>query len=751
MARATSTLVMAKSSADRKAAVVAARSEIGDIPPVRHPRVRARCERDLELFGWLYCRIRPDAAGGVLQHRASPLIRARLVRTLQEVIFNGGQFAVMYTRGGGKTTWMTIALVWALLYGHRHFPVVIAANGALAKSILKTVYKIIEGNPAIAADFPAVAIPIRKLNGVPQRAMSQTYHGEPTAIETASTHFRLPTLRGAGGEMLDRGNGALMASVGIGGSVRGLLDMGRRPDLILFDDPQTKKDAASPSRVDWIESFIHQDALGLAGHTGSIAAVLTITPQRFGDVAMKITNHADHPEWSCSVQPFIEKWSDGAAAAIPEFIEAYREDVARDDFARTRSRQWYVDNRARFEGTTTIDPMAYDAATEIDAVHHALALMARVGEAAWNAEYMMRVDAEGNGGAISVDEVQGAVNGAPEFVAPPGCDAATAFCDVNIGAGEGLSYCIVAFGAGRVAAVVHYGRYPRHGALCPSGCSDVQRRRAVAGGMRAVVELVKGAKIRSAATGRAVPIRALGFDRGYLPDTICRALYVMRRSLALPFQLCACRGFGWRSFGGRKEDLVRGGDHVFATRSEFGEYLAIHAPYWREIAQGGFHETPLTPGSTSVWGADPARHWDFAQEVAAERLVRKYIHPCGKLAWEWSVGGANHWCDALTGCFALASWFRLYDALPRVVDAPAVRPPSMDLFDPRQNPAVCDANGWAPFDAAYNADSSAADAPAAEERENVHAAADAGKAARLAALQRQLLALRVRGAARRRR
>lgn len=728
---------MARSSADRKAAVVAARSEIGEIPAVRHARVRARCGQDLELFGWLYCRIRSDAGGGVLQHRASPLIRERLVRTLQEVIINGGQFAVMYTRGGGKTTWMAIALVWALLYGHRHFPVVIAANGALAKSLLKTAYKIIEGNPMILADFPAVAIPLRKLNGVPQRAASQTYHGAPTAIETASTHFRLPTLRRPDGTMLDAGNGALMASVGIGGSVRGLLDMGRRPDLVLFDDPQTKKDAASPSRVDWIESYIHQDALGLAGHTGSIAAVITITPQRFGDVAMRISNHAEHPEWSCSVQPFVEQWGAGAAEAIPEFIEAYREDVARDDFTRQRSRAWYVANRARFAGTVTIDDAAFDSVLEVDAVHHALCLMARVGEAAWNAEYMMRVDSDANGAAVSVDEVQNAINGAPEFAVPPGMDAATAFCDINVGAGEGLSYCVVAFGAGRVAAVVHYGRYPRHCALCPPGCSDVQRRRAVAAGMRAIVEIVKGIRLRHAETGRAVPIRALGFDRGYLPDTVCRALFVMRRSLALPFQLCACRGFGWRQFGGRKDDIVRGGDHVFATRSDFGEYLAIHAPYWREIAQSGFHETPLTPGSTSVYGSDAARHWDFAQEVAAERLVRKYVHPSGKLAWDWSVGGPNHWCDALTGCFALASWFRLYDALPRVVDAPAARPPSMDLFDPRRNDAVCDANGWAPFDAEFNGGATTL-APRKSDNPAPAAPIDAGKSARLAALQTRL-------------
>lgn len=125
--------------------------------------------------------------------------------------------------------------------------------------------------------------------------------------------------------------------------------------------------------------------------------------------------------------------------------------------------------------------------------------------------------------------------------------------------------------------------------------------------------------------------------------------------------------------------------------------MAVHAPYWREIAQAGFLETALMPGSVSLFGTESARHYEFANEVAAERLLRKFVDPSGKVGWDWAESGKNHYCDCLTGCFALASWNRLYDALPRAVDAAARKAPaSLDLFDPMKNPAIL-----APYDDGY--------------------------------------------------
>ena len=87
---------------------------------------------------------------------------------------------------------------------------------------------------------------------------------------------------------------------------------------------------------------------------------------------------------------------------------------------------------------------------------------------------------------------------------------------------------------------------------------------------------------------------------------------------------------------------------------------------------------PLAPGSLSIFGTDPMMHRRFAQEVCAEQLVRKYqIYSGGAsksttVAWDWTTTGPEHFCDALTGAFVLASWFRLYDALSSTVDAAAL-------------------------------------------------------------------------------
>ena len=160
-----------KSSADRVAAWTARRNEVGEIPPVKHPRLKERCKYDLELFGWMYCR-------PLLRHRASPDIKAGLIHDAQECILNGGQTAELYARGGGKTTWIDeIAAIWALLYGHRRFVVTIGASLKAAKKNLKTIRRLLARSPEILADFPAIAIPIRHLGGVAQRAASQTYHG----------------------------------------------------------------------------------------------------------------------------------------------------------------------------------------------------------------------------------------------------------------------------------------------------------------------------------------------------------------------------------------------------------------------------------------------------------------------------------------------------------------------------------------------------------------------------------------------
>lgn len=710
-----------KSVAERVAEHVARHNDVGEFDPrPRHPRLKESCRFDLERFMWYYCR-------RVLNHRPSQYIRDGLIHDVQETILHGGQSVKLYGRGTGKTTIIVYcAITWAILYGHRHYPVIISATAKHARKNLKVIKKLLSRTRAILQDFPAVAVPIQALGDVSQRTASQTYHGRATDVEWSSDQIMLPMCRDDAGNPLDEGCGAIVGSVGIGGAIRGTNESGRRPDFLVLDDPQTRKIAHSPALVKAVIEYIHQDALMLAGHERKISAFVTITPQCYGDVATELSSRAKHPEWDVTMEPFVKRTCPGWNQLVIEFVELYAEDAAAHDARFTRSTEWYRANREKFADVIVLDPLQFDETTEIDAVHHVLNLRAMMGAEAFDAEIMMRVSDQASELEITPDLVASRLNGFPEYVLPPGTDHVIVFCDVNITRNRGLSYVAAAFGPHRVAAAIHYGRFPERGALVPPNSSDLVRNRLVASGIRIVVERIKSIRFRDT-KNRTVPVTAMGFDRGYLPAVVHRTLFVLRKTTPVPFPLVAVRGFPWDKFGVREKDTLRRGDHVFATRSQYGQYLAEMAPYWREIMQSGLLETPLQPGSFSLFGSDPTRHFEFATEICNEKLVRKYPVVRGRqqlTAWDWQTLGENHFCDSSTGCFALASWYHCYDDLSKVIDGVVVTKagnvwPSVyamvadrqgnqpngeeiaphrlhqdDLFDPRINPAVAQAAGY---------------------------------------------------------
>ena len=702
-----------KSVSERVRDHVARANDIGEINPTpRHRRLKESCRFDLERFMWYYCR-------RVLKHRASPLIRDGLIHDVQETILHGGKAVKLYGRGTGKTTIIVYcAITWAVLYGHRRYPVIISATGKLAKKNLKAIKKLLSRTKAIYQDFPEIAVPIQELGDVSQRSSSQTYRGQKTDIEWASDQIVLPMVRDERGVPLGPGCGAIVGSVGIGGAVRGANESGQRPDFLVLDDPQDRKIAHSPKMVEWVINYIHQDALMLAGHDRTISAFVTITPQCYGDVATELCSRTKHPEWDVSIEPFVKRKCPHWNELVIEFVEQYVEDTANHDAAFSRSTQWYRENREKFAEVVVLDAEQYDHTTEVDAVHHILNLRALLGEASFGAEIMMKVSDADSEIDINADTVSEALNGAPRNVLPVGTDRAIAFCDVNITKNRGLSWCVVAFGPERVGAVVNYGRFPEHGPLVPPKSSDTVRDRLVAIGIRRVVEKIAALPLKDS-KNRRVTVKALGFDRGYLPKVIHRTLYVLRKTKPIPFNLVAMRGFPWNKFGTKEKDTLRRGDHIFATRSKYGQYLAMMAPYWREIMQSGFLETPLMPGSLSLFGSDPTAHFEFATEICNEKLIRRYTAELkGKsvMAWDWETLGDNHFCDCMSNAFALASWFRCYDDLSKIIDGvitspsghvfkrvaaigekPVERPhvPRQDdLFDPMRNNAIVEAAGY---------------------------------------------------------
>lgn len=702
-----------KSSSERVAAFVARANELGDfnLTP-RHPRLKEYCRYDLEAFGWYYCR-------QLLKHRASAYIKSGLLREAQNVILNGGKSVVEFGRGAGKTTWLChIAMVWAILYGHRRYPVIISATGGLGKKNLKTIKYILLNSKAILHDFPAVAVPLRKIGGVSQRASSVTYHGEAVNAEWSANKIVLPMLRDANGRPLDAGCGAIVASVGIGGAVRGSNEVGQRPDFIAIDDPQTRKIAHSPKMVEDVINYIHNDVLMLAGHDRVLSAFVTITPQCFGDVATELTSQSKHPEWSVTVEPFVKRKCPSWDDLVRVFAEAYIEDAANKDTRFSRSRAWYEENREAFAEVVVIDPLQFDPSVEVDAVHHVLNLRASLGEDAFNAEVMMQVASAESELALSADLVASRLNGVPRGTLPIGTSAAFAFCDINLQKGKNLSWCVTAFGKGHVSAVVAYGKYPETGTLIRKNMSDDAKAEAVSLAMLAVARKIDSLNLHDA-EGRRVSVEALGFDCGYQAAAVHRTVFRLNSMHPYPFRVIAVKGFGQKARDMKKNVVVKG-DFLFELETRFKirsgknevvsyRYLGSIPAYWKEKAQSGFLETPLMHGSTSLYGSDAVKHFTFSSEICGETLVRKYNAERGgkfETTWDWVTTGDNHYLDALTGTFVLASRYGYYEKTTRLLERrfKMVKPIADDsrepeeiaphefhqdeLFDPSRNAAI---------------------------------------------------------------
>lgn len=687
---------MAKQASDKTAAARKARQREREnsfeipLEPL-DPKRREDCKYDLVLFGITYC-------SHLLKHRPSEYIIKSLIRPIQNVILYGGQQMLEQPRGIGKTTWLKIALIWAVVYGHKRFVVVLAATGGLSGKIISQVKGAFEKSVELGEDFPALCMPIRALANNWRRAATQKYEGRPTLLSFSASEFVLPTIYRTGtDEKVEVAAGAKFCAYGLDGAFKGLGEDADRPDLILIDDPQKRKTARSPKETDRIEETIVSDAIPSFGQTGIVAAVMAVTPICVNDVAWRFASRKRHPEWGLSKQAYLIEKSERFDELFPAFRLAYSEDVDIADAAASRgetvtaetkwalSDQFYKDHLADFAGTEVVDPLNF-APGEVDAIHHLLKLMAKFHNLDdFEAEYQMEVSLETDGEPVMVEEVERKVNGYPRCTLPPGTYDAVAFCDVNTARGAGLRWGVLAVGPGRVTAVVAYGTYPADGsALVPANTPKDVASQLVQAGCRAVVQTILKLPLHMAETNERVVPRALCFDAGYMPTDVHRAVASFCNVPLYGMEVMCSLGRSWSQFKkfrkekGTEEKVAMEKNHPYAgvtVKTANGriftrKYLGMHSDYWREIAQTSFRQEPLAQGSCSLYGDRPSVHHDFALEVTYEQLVRVYRDDKTlREAWEWynESPGNNHWGDVLYGCFAVAGWKDLYRPTSRLL------------------------------------------------------------------------------------
>ncbi|MDD5699493.1 MAG: hypothetical protein PHH77_12840 [Victivallaceae bacterium] len=179
---------------------------IGPLPEIIDPERKEMCERNFRLFCECYF---PETYS--LPWSPDHL---KAIARIEQAVLLGGLYALAMSRGSGKSTITESACLWAMLYGHREFVVLISATETAALEMLASIKTEFVRNELLAEDFPEAVFPILCLGGIANRCAGQLYCGKRTMISWTANEIVLPTVEGS------KAAGAIIRVAGITGSIR---------------------------------------------------------------------------------------------------------------------------------------------------------------------------------------------------------------------------------------------------------------------------------------------------------------------------------------------------------------------------------------------------------------------------------------------------------------------------------------------------------------------------------------------------
>jgi len=636
---------------ERARRVSAAGRDIGPPPPVVDAARRESCRLDFRLFCETYASESFPLAWST-DHLTA-------ISKIEGAVLRGELFVFAMPRGSGKSTLCEWASIWALVYGHRQFVVVIGSDQSIAEQMLDSIKAHLEQNDLLAEDFPEATYPIRALEGINARARGQTIDGRPTKIEWTADQITLASAPGAAC------GGAAVRVAGITGRIRGLKHTrpdGKtiRPDLVLIDDPQTDESAASPSQCATREKILSGAILGLAGPGRKIAGLCTVTVIRTDDLADRLLDRTRHPAWQGERTKLVYDWPE-ADELWGQYAELRREGQ-RSGAGTGAADAFYAERQAEMDRGSRVAWPARKAEDELSAIQHAWNLRIDRGESAFAAEFQNAPLADD----IATDKLDRrslALRSTPvkRGVVPGGHTKVTAFVDVQ----DRLLYWLVASWSESFGGhVVAYGTYPDQGA------SHFEAQTA----KRTLAQAAKGAGFEAALRAGLDELSKMLLSREWpredgVPMRIAQVLVdsnwgqstqvVRNFCRASPFaaSILPSRGKGVGAsgtpLGPRRNRGDRSGLNWVVGKTADG--VQIEASYdtnfWKTFASARLR---LGIGDPEAILLHEGAHDMLLDHLTSEYPVR--VEARGRSVDEWKqTPRENHWWDCLVGAAVAAS------------------------------------------------------------------------------------------------
>lgn len=633
--------------------------ELGEIPAVDDPRRRARAAKSLQYFLATYFpeRFKLDWSADHL----------KAIARIEQAILSGGRFALAMPRGSGKTTICECAVLWAILFGHQDFAVLIGASAYHATNMLDSIKSELVDNPLLAEDFPEVCHPIQAIGGNPLRCNGQLYQGKPTKIQWKRTCVVFPTIPGS------PSCEAVLRVSGIMGSIRGLKyarSDGRisRPTLVLVDDPQTDVSAGGQQQCQRRIDLLNGAVLKLAGPGKTVAAVCPCTVIRKGDAAHTLLDREKSPAWKGETFKTLY--------AFPERMDLWqRYAIMRADSFRAggdgnEGQDFYRHNRDEMDRGANVAWPARYGPTDVSALEVAMRAYFEDRRSFCAEMQNEPVDEELGENDLVPKEILGRVGGRDRAILPVWSGKLTAFVDVQKTA---LYWLVAAWDVTSFTGqVIDYGVWPDQGGRRYFTLATLQetidsriKGCGFEGQIRQALEQLGGQLVGREwrrEDGLTARLDRLFVDAGFATEVV----YEWAR--ATPYASVVLPTHG-RAVGAKQKPLdqynakpgERKGFHWFMT---YGggkraiRHVLIDTNFWKSFLVQRFRTAKGDPGALTLFGREKQDDHDMlADHLTAERSTR--VEANGRTVDEWSLRPGrpdNHWLDCLVGATAAASF-----------------------------------------------------------------------------------------------
>lgn len=638
-------------------------------------------ERGLAEFDFLYFCKRYGGEAFVLDWSPNHVKAGQLI---ESAALEGECFAFAMPRGSGKTTLSRWGLVWATLFGHSRYSVLIGQTARSSERLLDAIKSTLRHNDLLFEDFPELAC-FRHMQGDARKAMSQRFQGDPSNMRYTNEQIIFPSM---GALDYCRCSDAIIDITSITGDIRGRqreLPDGSivRPTFVIVDDPQDRESAKSLTACEQREATIKSDVKYLAGPGKATGVVIPCTVIFEDDLADRLLDKSRNPEWQGEKTAMMEAfpWDnlpEAEAAQVRKGWDEYNRIRQESFLAGTKGKEandHYAQHQVFLDGAAVVSwPERYFADKgELSGIQHAMNLFLE-DEASFFAEYQ-NCPQKSAGESVDIPKpefIRSKVLPLERGVVPSDAQHLTAFVDVSQNI---LWWMVVAWWDGFTGHIVDYGAWPDQGKsyflqgtakkrIIPEARAalgvDLQYSAALKWALEGFDEAVLGRAWESESGGTRHIDRCL-IDKNWIASTKPIEAFCRRSPRASILD-----GYRGKSVTNPDDAIISAGSKLrpgerrgfhWVSRSDSSGTRQVLADvsFWKGQVMQGLGTAPGDPGGVTLYRAKPYEHRMLSEHLTAEECVRKRVKDVEIEVWDCKSQRDNHLLDCLVGCAVGAS------------------------------------------------------------------------------------------------